>query len=372
MGLLLGFGSSRAPRMFRETTTTTPTTAALRPRARPRPMARVHQDREVRGFEDPDLLEVDAAPVEPLDNVFALPRPRVRGPFSMRTESVRQTAQGEIRCGGYDLCEMPNLLRLAFKHAPPDNAPYPFSVPQIRALPEVDLNVPVTFFVGENGSGKSTLLEGIAAAAELPAVGSSQVAQDDTLGPARVLGSALRLSWTQRSRKGLFLRAEDFFGSLRAEARDHVRELREKREALTGIRADVPRLAPLTPNHPDEQDAGRVVGQYDSRSHGESFMDLFQRRIRAGGLHLLDEPEAPLSPKRQIALLDVIVGAAKRGAQFIIATHSPILLSCPEARIYSFDRIPIAEVEYGDLEHVVVTRDFLNDPSRFSGRPTRD
>jgi predicted ATPase len=264
---------------------------------------------------------------------------------------------------------MPHLLRLSMKHPPPDgeDVAYPFCVPQIRALSQLDLNVAVTCFVGENGSGKSTLLEGIAAAAELPSIGSSQVANDDTLGPARTLGSGLRLSWTQRSRKGFFLRAEDFFGSLRARARDDARILREMNEASAGVRADEPRPVGVTGSHPDEHAAGRIVGRYDTRSHGESFMDLFTERIRPGGLHLLDEPEAPLSPKRQIALLDVIVQAAKRGAQFIIATHSPILLACPGARIYSFDQVPIAEVEYESLEHVTVTREFLNDPGKFVG-----
>ena len=258
---------------------------------------------------------------------------------------------------------MPHLLRLSLKHPVPDaEAPYPFSVPQIRALPQLDVNVPVTFFVGENGSGKSTLLEGIAVAAELPAIGSSQVAQDPTLEAARQLGSALRLAWTQRSRKGFFLRAEDFFGSLRARARDDARISREVGEAAAGVRADITR------SHSDEQAAGRIVGRYDSRSHGESFMDLFAQRIRPGGVHLLDEPEAPLSPKRQIVFLDALIGAAETGAQFIIATHSPILLACPGARIYSFDAIPISEVEYADLEHVTVTREFLNDPGKFVGK----
>jgi predicted ATPase len=265
---------------------------------------------------------------------------------------------------------MPHLLRLSVKHPPPDgeDVTYPFSVPQIRAIRQLDLNVAVTCFVGENGSGKSTLLEGIAAAAELPSIGSSQVEHDDTLGPARSLGSALRLSWTQRSRKGFFLRAEDFFGSLRARARDDARILREVSETSAGVRADEPRAVVVTGSHPDEHAAGRIVGQYDNRSHGESFMDLFTQRIRPGGLHLLDEPEAPLSPKRQIALLDIIIRAAKTGAQFIIATHSPILLACPAARIYSFDEVPITEVEYDELEHVKVTREFFNDPGKFVGR----
>jgi predicted ATPase len=96
-------------------------------------------------------------------------------------------------------------------------------------------------------------------------------------------------------------------------------------------------------------------------------MDVFATRVRPRGLYLLDEPEAPLSPKRQIAFLDLMLRGARDGAQFIIATHSPILLACPGARIYSFDASPIAEVAYGDLEHVVITRDFLNDPAKFLG-----
>ena len=262
---------------------------------------------------------------------------------------------------------MPHLLRLALKQPPPDDAPYPFLVPQIRTLPEIDLNVPVTFFVGENGSGKSTLLEGIAAAAELPAMGGSQVATDDTMAPARQLGTALRLVWTAKSRKGFFLRAEDFFARLKWLARDDARYAREMAEANAGVRADVARVMPVEAGHPDEQRAARFIAKYDSRSHGESFMDLFTQRIRPAGLYLLDEPEAPLSPTRQIAFLDVITRAARKGAQFIIATHSPILLACPGARIYSFDETPIGEVKYEELEHVVVTRDFLNDPSRFTG-----
>jgi predicted ATPase len=262
---------------------------------------------------------------------------------------------------------VPHLARLGLKQPPPDgdDVAYPFSVPQIRALPLLDVSAAVTFFVGENGSGKSTLLEGIAAAAELPSIGSSQVALDPTLGPARRLGSALRLGWTQKSRKGFFLRAEDFFGSLRAQARDTARFAREMQEAAAGVRANVPRDVVLTGSHPDEDHAGRIVGRYDTRSHGESFMDLFAQRIRPGGLHLLDEPEAPLSPKRQIALLHLIANAAKAGAQFIIATHSPILLAYRGARIFSFDEVPITRVEYASLEHVNVTRDFLNDPTRF-------
>jgi predicted ATPase len=245
---------------------------------------------------------------------------------------------------------MPHLLRLSFKHGPPDDdAPFPFSVPQIRTLPVLDVDVPVTFFVGENGSGKSTLLEGIAAAAELPAMGGTRdLAFDPTLDHGQRLGTALRLAWTHRSRRGFFLRAEDSFGRLKQLARDDARIVREKAEAARGVRVDAPPSGPIAASHPDERGFSAFLGKYDSRSHGESFMDLFTERIKPGGLYLLDEPEAPLSPRRQIALLDILARTSRAGAQFIIATHSPILLACPGARIHSFDQTPIARAREQD------------------------
>jgi len=261
---------------------------------------------------------------------------------------------------------MPHLVRISLKHSSPEGAPYPFSVPQIRTLPQLDVNTGVTFFVGENGSGKSTLLEGIAAAAELMALGSADVAFDDTLAPARQLGASLRLAWSPRSRQGFFLRAEDFFGYHKSQARLDARIQRERTEGP--VRPGDPLVDRTVAVHPDELAAARYVSRHDSRSHGESFMDVFTKGVRPGGLYLLDEPEAPLSPKRQIAFLNLVIAAARAGAQFIIATHSPILLACPAARIYSFDTSPITKVAYVDLEHVAVTRDFLNAPERFFGK----
>jgi predicted ATPase len=262
---------------------------------------------------------------------------------------------------------VPHLVRVSLKQ-PPQEAQeegYPFSVSQIRTLPQLDTNTGVTLFVGENGSGKSTLLEGIASAAELPTLGSAEIAVDDTLGPARRLGAALRLAWSPRSRQGFFLRAEDFFGYHKTRARTDARLRRERSETLGLVARDS--AEPGLAAHPDERAAAQFWSAYDSRSHGESFMDVFATRVRPRGLYLLDEPEAPLSPKRQIAFLDLMLRGARDGAQFIIATHSPILLACPGARIYSFDASPIVEVAYGDLEHVVITRDFLNDPAKFLG-----
>ena len=103
----------------------------------------------------------------------------------------------------------------------------------------------------------------------------------------------------------------------------------------------------------------------DANSHGQSFLKLFQARFVPGGLYLLDEPEAPLSPQSQLALLAMIGEMVAQDAQFIIATHSPMLLAFPNARIYSFDATPVQAVAYEDLDHVRVTRDFLNAPERY-------
>jgi len=174
------------------------------------------------------------------------------------------------------------------------------------------------------------------------------------------LAAELRLSWSTRRHRGFFLRAEDFFGYLRMQARTDARILREKAE-FRGERFD--HEGPSSGGiHLDEVNAVRHLPKFDGRSHGESFLELFERRVeRHRGLYLLDEPETPLSPKRQLALLKLIIERSEEGAQFVIATHSPILLACPGARIYSFDGPPIHEVEYDTLEHVTVMRDFLND-----------
>jgi predicted ATPase len=259
---------------------------------------------------------------------------------------------------------MSHLLRMALKSPPPggtDASAFPFSLPVVQQLPALDLSAPVTLFVGENGTGKSTVLEGLAAAAELPSLGGSDLEFDLTLAPQRRLGAALRLSWARRSRKGFFLRAEDFFGYLRNQARIDARIKREKLEE-----SGAPPVLPTDDaRHVDEREAARFIARYDSRSHGESFLDVFGTRIHPGGLYLLDEPESPLSPMKQLALLSILMKAASRDAQFVIATHSPILLSCPGARIFSFDHTPVIEVRADDLEHITLTRQFLNDPQRY-------
>ena len=245
---------------------------------------------------------------------------------------------------------------------------FPFSVPVVRTLEELSLDAPVTFFVGENGSGKSTILEEIAAAAGLPAVGSVGVADDETLQQQRALGRALRLIWRQRTRRGFFLRAEDFFGFTKSLAKmraEFVAQLGRVEEEYRDRSEYAKRLAqgPIRSSLADMEQ--RYGIDLDANSHGQSFLRLFASRLVPGGLYLLDEPEAPLSPQSQLGLMAMIGDMIAQDAQFVIATHSPILLAFPGATIYSCDSVPMERVAFEDLEHVALTREFLNDPSRF-------
>jgi predicted ATPase len=261
---------------------------------------------------------------------------------------------------------MAHLRSVTIRKQP--SSAFPFNVPAVRTMPELSFDTSVTFFVGENGSGKSTLLEGIAVSAGLPTVGSSEVADDWTLAAQGALARALKLVWNRRAKKGFFLRAEDFFGftkqlaQMRADMQQRMAELDEEYRD----RSDWAKGLAKGPMASSLADMERRYGvDLDANSHGQSFLRLFQSRFVGGGLYLLDEPEAPLSPQSQLALMAMMMDMIAREAQFIVATHSPILLAFPGARIYSFDSVPIREVDYASLDHVTLTREFLNDPLRF-------
>lgn len=246
---------------------------------------------------------------------------------------------------------------------------FPFDLALLRGTRELVLDRPVTVLVGENGSGKSTLLEGIALAAELPVVGSFEVAgADPSLLPVAPLADAMKLIWSYRTRRGLFLRAEDYFGFVKSQNRMKA----EMQASLERLRRENPGLPELELRRISSPYAGslaatenRYEGDLDGRSHGESFLSLFKGRLTGKGLYLLDEPEAALSPLRQLAFLALVKDAVSRGAQFVIATHAPILMAFPEARLYEVRGEEIEAAEFDELEHVRTMRDFLEAPEIF-------
>lgn len=202
-------------------------------------------------------------------------------------------------------------------------------IQSLRGVKEIVLKKPVTFFSGENGTGKSTLLEAIAVAFGFNPEGGSINYSFSTYDSHSELYKAVTLSrGISKNKWGYFLRAESFYN------------VATKEMEYTDI------------NHPSMK-----LHEY---SHGESFLNIIQRRLSDAGLYILDEPEAALSPQRQLSLLIQMKEAVTAGAQFIIASHSPILLGYPEADIFSFDNGSLRRIKYEETESYQVTEMFIN------------
>lgn len=224
----------------------------------------------------------------------------------------------------------PYLLSASLKpDAEVDFDRYPFNIPAVRDIGTIDFHPNVTFFVGENGAGKSTVLEGIALALGFGPEGGTRNVQLRTVESVSPLHQVLRLArGVPVPRDAYFLRAESFF---------NVASYMDEVGYTSGY-----------------------GGSLHARSHGEAFMAVLLNKLRGDGIYLLDEPEAALSPSRQMAALSAIHQLVEGGSQFIIATHSPILLAYPHARIVQFDASGLIEMAYEDTEHYAITRDFLN------------
>lgn len=227
---------------------------------------------------------------------------------------------------------------------------YPFSLPVIRQLGRLEFCAPVTVLVGENGTGKSTLLEALAVAAGFNPEGGSRNFTFGTRASHSELHAHLRLVRAPvRPRDGYFLRAESFFN------------VATQIEELDKVPAAAPPII--------EAYGGRSLHE---QSHGESFLTLLQERFRDSGLYLLDEPEAALSPTRQLAALARMHQLVRAGSQFIVATHSPILMAYPGAQLLGLSGSGIAPLEYDETEHVVVMRHFMNDRAGLLGELLRE
>jgi predicted ATPase len=224
---------------------------------------------------------------------------------------------------------------------------YPFSVPAIHGLQELDFRSRICFFAGENGTEKSTLLEAIAAHYGFGPEGgnrnlrSSSTESNRSIDP---LTQCLRLSFDKRTGAGFFLRAESFFNVV-----SHMDNLDNE------------------PSFPAPISASYGGRSLHTRSHGETFLTLLELKFQRNGLFLLDEPEAALSPQRQLSFLLLVHDVLRKpkDAQFIISSHSPVLLGYPEAQILSFDDDRIHEIAYEETAAMQIVRRFLNNREGF-------
>lgn len=220
-----------------------------------------------------------------------------------------------------------------------DGTKYPFTLAAVRHLGVLSFDPDVTFLIGENGAGKSTLLEAISVALGFNAEGGTKNFSFSTRASHSELHTCLRLVRSfRRPRDGYFLRAESFFN------------VATEIELLDSELGSAP---PIIDSY-----GGRSLHE---QSHGESLLALMTHRFRGRGLYILDEPEAALSPKRQLLMLRRIRELAHQDSQFIIATHSPILLAYPNAKILLLDHRGYVPVNYKDTEHYQLTRRILDD-----------
>ena len=240
--------------------------------------------------------------------------------------------------------------------------PFPYNVPAIRFAKSVIVDNPVTIFVGDNGTGKSTLLESLGYKLNLPLI-AGYISFQPGFEAAKQLQPFISLEWRNQTAKGFFFRAEDFS--------DFIKSIENERQKLAADFGDLY----------GKVDDGFIAQMSDSNnyvlrkirkdygddmqafSHGEAYIKIIQTRILNKGVYILDEPEAALSPLKQLSLIAYIIDLLKTvKAQFIIATHSPILMGIPGATLYEINGEEMQKVNFEETEHYQITKRFLDDP----------
>jgi predicted ATPase len=243
--------------------------------------------------------------------------------------------------------------------------PYPYNVPAIKNAKNIDLSNEVTFLIGENGTGKSTLLEAIAYRLQLPHLDGTSY-DKKCFDAAKTLLPFLEIEWAIERSVGFFFRAEDFGDFLnsihRVDANLH--------NSMADLKGEVPKHIIDEMKESANYQLKRVRKNYgqelDTFSHGEAYMHIMRQMINTRGIYLLDEPEAALSPAKQLAFMYFIKEhIAQFNSQFIIATHSPMLMAFPEATIFEITENELKKTPLEQTEHYTISKSFLNNPNAY-------
>lgn len=247
----------------------------------------------------------------------------------------------------------------------PRTNPFPFDVPAVKFANNIDLGSSVSFFVGDNGTGKSTLIETLAYRLQLPHMDGSGYSKE-SFNASKILLPFLEVDYDIERTVGFFFRAEDFGDYLNSVDRSDAKLSSQ----LQDLEGQVPEhIIKEMKDNANEQlyHMRKNYGQeLQSFSHGEAYMKIIQEKIRNRGIYILDEPEAALSPSKQLSLISFIKEHLKTNmSQFIIATHSPILMSYPEAFIYEITQDSMIKTALEDTEHYTITKSFLNNPEMY-------
>ncbi len=244
--------------------------------------------------------------------------------------------------------------------------PFPFDIPAVQFAKEVTTDAAVTIFVGDNGCGKSTLLESLALRLNLPLIGGFVSKTAAGFQAARLLSPYLQLEWKRETKRGFFFRAEDFSEFINGpeKAQNAIEH------SLGDLKGNVDDAVISTMAENMNRDLREMRREYGENmqafSHGEAYLKILQTRIGDKGIFLLDEPEAALSPIRQLSLISFILEMVKKkNSQFIIATHSPLLMGIPGAAIYEIQEDAMKGVAWEDTDHYRITKTFLDNPQHY-------
>ena len=244
--------------------------------------------------------------------------------------------------------------------------PFPYNIPAVRFAREVGLEQPVTVFVGDNGTGKSTLLESIAYAIDIPLIGGRIGGASPSFAAAQIIKPYIKIDWAHQTSKGFFFRAEDFSQFIDNVDREKEKIAMELIDLKGKVDDSVIQQMRENMNWVGKgmrRDYGQDMQAF---SHGEAYLHILQNRVIDKGIFILDEPEAALSPLKQLSLLAFILEVLKHGkAQFLIATHSPILMGFPDAVLYQITEEGMERVAFKETDHYRITKRFLDDPESY-------